>query len=84
MDAAGVEKQVLSPNHPPYLPDEKECSTATQMLNDGYTELAHRPFHVFRGPLHRPTLIETRCHGQDAYLRGDRHRSRNIHILLGL
>jgi Amidohydrolase len=42
MDAAGVEKQVLSPNHPPYLPDEKECVTAIQMLNDGYTELTHR------------------------------------------
>jgi len=25
MDSAGVEKQVLSPNHPPYLPDEAEC-----------------------------------------------------------
>src|SRR5437588_5343297 len=42
MDEAGVEKQVLSPNHPPYLPDERECVTAIQMLNDGYTELAHR------------------------------------------
>ena len=25
MDDAGVEKQVLSPHHPPYLPDEAEC-----------------------------------------------------------
>jgi hypothetical protein len=25
MDEAGVERQVLSPNHPPYLPDEAEC-----------------------------------------------------------
>ncbi len=30
MDAAGVEKQVLSPNHPPYLPDEAECVTAVR------------------------------------------------------
>ena len=42
MDSAGVEKQVLSPNHPPYLPDERECVKAIQMLNDGYAELAHR------------------------------------------
>ncbi len=42
MDAAGVEKQVLSPNHPPYLPDEAECVKAVQMLNDGYADLAHR------------------------------------------
>ena len=42
MDAAGVEKQVLSPNHPPYLPDERECVKAVQMLNDGYADLAHR------------------------------------------
>src|SRR5207245_11778223 len=42
MDDAGVEKQVLSPNHPPYLPDEAECVKAIQMLNDGYAGLAHR------------------------------------------
>ncbi|HEX4617611.1 MAG TPA: amidohydrolase family protein, partial [Stellaceae bacterium] len=42
MDEAGVEKQVLSPNHPPYLPDEAECVRAVQMLNDGYADLAHR------------------------------------------
>jgi hypothetical protein len=36
MDSAGVEKQVLSPNHPPYLPDEGECVPAVQMLNDAY------------------------------------------------
>ena len=42
MDAAGVEKQVLSPNHPPYLPDEAEGVKAVQMLNDGYADLAHR------------------------------------------
>ena len=42
MDEAGVEKQVLSPNHPPYLPDEAECVTAVKMLNDGYAEFAHR------------------------------------------
>ena len=30
MDDAGVEKQVLSPNHPPYLPDEAECVQAVQ------------------------------------------------------
>src|ERR1700739_1523510 len=42
MDEAGVEKQVLSPNHPPYLPDEGECVKAVRMLNDGYADLAHR------------------------------------------
>src|SRR5690242_19708386 len=42
MDDAGVEKQVLSPNHPPYLPDEAECVKAVQMLNDGYADFAHR------------------------------------------
>src|SRR5260370_240324 len=41
MDEAGVEKQVLSPNHPPYLPDEAERVKAVQMLNDGYAHLAH-------------------------------------------
>src|ERR1700751_5777635 len=42
MDEAGVGKQVLSPNHPPYLPDEAECVTAVKMLNDAYAEFAHR------------------------------------------
>src|SRR5579871_3081234 len=42
MDEAGVGRQILSPNHPPYLPDEAECVTAVQMLNDGYAEFAHR------------------------------------------
>ncbi|MBO0738414.1 MAG: hypothetical protein J2P48_17875, partial [Alphaproteobacteria bacterium] len=42
MDSAGVEKQVLSPNHPPYLPDEKGAVSAIRMLNDGYAEPAHR------------------------------------------
>src|SRR6202167_4024733 len=42
MDDAGVEKQVLSPNHPPYLPDQAECVKAVQMLNDGYADFAHR------------------------------------------
>jgi hypothetical protein len=42
MDEVGVEKQVLSPNHPPYLPNEAECVKAIQMLNDGYADLAHR------------------------------------------
>jgi hypothetical protein len=32
----------LSPNHPPYLPNEAECVKAIQMLNDGYADLAHR------------------------------------------
>src|SRR5581483_8405960 len=27
MEDAGVGRQVLSPNHPPYLPDEAECVT---------------------------------------------------------
>ena len=42
MEEAGVGKQVLSPNHPPYLPDEAECVTAVKMLNDAYAEFAHR------------------------------------------
>ena len=42
MDSAGVEKQVLSPNHPPYLPDEKGAVSAIRMLNDDYAEPAHR------------------------------------------
>lgn len=42
MERAGVEKQVLSPNHPPYLPDEREGVRAVQMLNDAYADLAHR------------------------------------------
>jgi predicted TIM-barrel fold metal-dependent hydrolase len=42
MDAAGVEKQVLSPHRPPYLADETECVRAVTMLNDGYDDLAHR------------------------------------------
>jgi predicted TIM-barrel fold metal-dependent hydrolase len=42
MDEAGVERQVLSPNHPPYLPDEAEGVKAVQLLNDGYADLAHR------------------------------------------
>jgi len=42
MDEAGVGMQVLSPNHPPYLPDEAECVTAVKMLNDAYAEFAHR------------------------------------------
>ena len=36
MEDAGVGRQVLSPNHPPYLPDEAECVTAVKMLNDAY------------------------------------------------
>jgi len=43
MDEAGVKKQVLSPNHPPYLPDEAECVTAVKMLNDAYAEFATDP-----------------------------------------
>ena len=43
MDAAGVEKQVLSPHWPPYLPDEAECVRALRMLNDTYAELASPP-----------------------------------------
>ncbi|HJU19748.1 MAG TPA: amidohydrolase family protein [Stellaceae bacterium] len=42
MDAAGVEKQVLSPHRPPYLPSEAEGVTAARLLNDGYAELAQR------------------------------------------
>jgi predicted TIM-barrel fold metal-dependent hydrolase len=42
MDRAGVEKQVLSPHRPPYLPDEAEGVRAVQLLNDGYADLAHR------------------------------------------
>ncbi len=42
MEDAGVGRQVLSPNHPPYLPDEVECVTAVEMLNDAYAEFACR------------------------------------------
>src|SRR5580693_1298769 len=42
MEDAGVGRQVLSPNHPPYLPDETECVTAVKMLNDAYAEFARR------------------------------------------
>jgi 6-methylsalicylate decarboxylase len=42
MDAAGVEKQILSPHRQPYLPDEAECVKALHLLNDGSAELAHR------------------------------------------
>jgi predicted TIM-barrel fold metal-dependent hydrolase len=42
MDAAGVERQVLSPHRPPYLADRAECVKAVGMLNDGYADLAHR------------------------------------------
>src|SRR5207244_10164656 len=42
MDEAGVGRQVLSPNHPPYLPDEAECVTAVKMLNDAYAEFGSR------------------------------------------
>ena len=42
MDEAGVEKQVLSPHRPPYLPDEAEGVQAIRLLNDGYADLAHR------------------------------------------
>jgi predicted TIM-barrel fold metal-dependent hydrolase len=42
MDQAGVEKQILSPHRPPYLPDEAEGVTAARLLNDGYAELARR------------------------------------------
>ena len=42
MDAAGVERQVLSPHRPPYLPDRAEGIKAAQLLNDGYADLAHR------------------------------------------
>ena len=40
MSAAGVEKQVLSPHWPPYLPNEAEGVQAIKLLNDGYADLA--------------------------------------------
>jgi hypothetical protein len=43
MEDAGVGRQVLSPNHPPYLPDETECVTAVKMLNDAYADSVDRP-----------------------------------------
>jgi len=42
MDEAGVEKQVLSPHRPLYLPDPAEGIKAAQLINDGYADLAHR------------------------------------------
>ncbi len=38
MEDAGVGRQVLLTDHPPYLPDEAECVTAVKMLNDAYAE----------------------------------------------
>jgi predicted TIM-barrel fold metal-dependent hydrolase len=42
MDAAGVERQILSTHRQPYLPDEAEGVAAIHLLNDGYAELASR------------------------------------------
>ena len=42
MAAAGVGRQVLSPDRPPYLPDEAEGVRAVKLLNDAYAELAQR------------------------------------------
>src|SRR3974377_1376944 len=42
MDAAGVERQVLSPHWPPYLPVEAEGVKAVRMLNNAYAGLARR------------------------------------------
>lgn len=42
MDAAGVEKQILSPHRPPYLAAQEECVKAVRMLNDAYADLARR------------------------------------------
>src|SRR5262249_22771407 len=53
MEDAGVGRQVLSPNHPPYLPDEAECVTAVKMLNDAYAEFARRyPDPIFAEQSH--------------------------------
>ena len=47
MDAAGVERQILSPHRQPYLPDEAEGVEAMHLLNDGYAELAARyPYRI--------------------------------------
>jgi 6-methylsalicylate decarboxylase len=45
MAEAGVGRQVLSPDRPPYLPDEAEGVHAVKLLNDAYAELAHRHPH---------------------------------------
>src|SRR3984893_7246738 len=42
MEDAGVGRQVLSSDHPPYLPGETECVTAVKMRNDAYAEFARR------------------------------------------
>jgi 6-methylsalicylate decarboxylase len=42
MEAAGVGRQVLSPDRPPYLPDEMHGVQAIKLLNDAYAELAQR------------------------------------------
>src|SRR6516225_1241616 len=68
MDEAGVEKQVLSPNHPPYLPDEGECVKAVQMLNDGYADLAHQypwciPSCVILPLPHKESTLKARGRG---------------------
>jgi 6-methylsalicylate decarboxylase len=47
MDAAGVGRQVLSPDRPPYLPDAADGVHAVKLLNDAYAELAQRhPQHI--------------------------------------
>ena len=59
MEEAGVGKQVLSPNHPPYLPDEAECVTAVKMLNDAYAEFADRYLKGDRGlPRRVPVTVD--------------------------
>src|SRR5207237_10937746 len=42
MDDAGGEQQVLSPNRPPYPPDEAECVKAVQRPTAAYADLVHR------------------------------------------
>src|SRR5437763_16549313 len=42
MDEAGVGRQALSPNHPPYLPDETGGVTAVRLVNDARGEFASR------------------------------------------
>jgi predicted TIM-barrel fold metal-dependent hydrolase len=47
MDAAGVGRQVLSPDRPPYLPDAAQGVHAVRLLNDAYAEFARRhPRHI--------------------------------------
>jgi len=67
MDAAGVERQILSPHRQPYHPDEADCVRAVHLPNDGYAELAAR----YPSPIASYVMLPSPH--IDAALRGLRH-----------